>query len=57
MIFESKKELRKELENAELRAVTHFRKLNQIETIIKNGEEKKETCFEMIKKIKDVIKK
>ena len=33
-MWETKKELRAELENAEQRAVTHFRKLNQIESIM-----------------------
>lgn len=30
-MFETKKQLRKECENAETRAVTYFRKLNEIE--------------------------
>lgn len=34
-MIETKKQLRQEAENAELRAVTHFQKLNKIEQILK----------------------
>ena len=51
----TKKELKSELENAEMRALTHFQKLNQIEVILKNADVKKEMYYETINKIKRVI--
>lgn len=53
--METKKQLREEAENAELRAVTHFRKLNQIEIILKNADEKHEMYYETVQKIRRVI--
>ena len=54
-MWETKKELRAELENAEQRAVTHFRKLNQIEMILKNADKNHEMYYETLYKIKRVI--
>ena len=53
--METKKQLREEAENAELRAVTHFRKLNQIEIILKNADISHEMYYETVEKIKKVI--
>lgn len=55
MLIETKKQLRKEAENAELRAVTHFQKLNKIEQILKQAEYKKEMYYDTVQKIKKVI--
>ena len=44
-----------ERHNAELRALTHFRKLFKIEQIIKESDDKKENHFITIDKIKEVI--
>ena len=41
--------------NAELRALTHFRKLFEIEQIIKESDDKRENYFITIDKIKEVI--
>lgn len=54
-MFETKKQLRKECENAETRAVTHFRKLNEIETILKRADMTHEMYYETVNKIKRVI--
>ena len=54
-MWETKKELRAELENAEMRAVTHFRKVNQIEMILKNADKNHEMYYETLYKIKRVI--
>lgn len=54
-MWETKKELRKEAELAEERAVTHFRKLNQIEMILKNADKNHEMYYETLYKIKRVI--
>lgn len=48
-------ELEEERFNAEVRALTHFRKLFAIEHIIKEDEEKHEFITETMKKIKEVI--
>ena len=48
-------ELQDESYNAELRAVTHFRKLNAIENLIKKDEENHEFVVNTIKKIKEII--
>lgn len=53
--METKKQLREEAENAELRAVTHFQKLNQIELIIKRADRTHEMYYETLEKIKRVI--
>lgn len=55
MLIETKKQLRQEAENAELRAVTHFQKLNKIEQILKQAEYKKEMYYDTVQKIKKVI--
>lgn len=54
-MWETKKKLRAELENAEQRAVTHFRKLNEIERIIRIEEIKKTPSVHIVDKIKRVI--
>ena len=54
-MWETKKELRKEAELAEGRAVTHFRKVNQIEMILKNADKNHEMYYETLHKIKRVI--
>lgn len=54
-MWETKKELRAERENAEMRALTHFQKLNQIEVILKNADFKKEMYYVTLDKIKRVI--
>ncbi len=48
-------EIEHERRNAELRALTHFRKLFAIEKIIKKSELIKESYFITIGKIKEVI--
>lgn len=53
--FETKKDLRNQRDNAERRALTHFRKLNKIENIIKNEEAKKTPTVFIVDKIKEVI--
>lgn len=53
--FETKKDLRNQRDNAERRALTHFRKLNKIENIIKNEEAKKTPAVFIVDKIKEVI--
>lgn len=53
--METKKQLREEAENAELRAVTHFQKLNKIEQILKNADISHEMYYETVEKIKKVI--
>lgn len=54
-MFETKKQLRKECENAETRAVTYFKKLNEIETILKRADMTHEMYYETVNKIKRVI--
>lgn len=54
-MWETKKQLRKEAENAETRAVNHFMKLNKIEKILKNAEQTHEMYYETVYKIKKVI--
>lgn len=53
--METKKELRNELMNAELRAVTHFRKLQNIERIIREADENKELYAMTVLKIKNEL--
>ena len=55
ILFETKKELREQLYEAETRAVTHFRKVNKIENILKQSDITKENYFETLEKIKRVI--
>lgn len=47
--------LKKELNNAELRAVTHFRKLNKIENILLQAEQDKTPAVIVTDKIREVI--
>lgn len=47
--------LKKELNNAELRAVTHFRKLNKIENILLQAEQDKTPVVIVTDKIREVI--
>lgn len=54
-MWETKKELRAELENAEQRAVTHFRKLNEIERTIRIEEIKKTPAVHIVDKIKKIL--
>lgn len=52
------KELEEDCNNAELRAVTHFRKVNEIENLIKEEEKKPiyvRNNFVLERKIKEVI--
>ena len=53
--IETKKDLRNQLEEAELRAVTHFNKVNKIEHILKSSDVTKENYFVTLDKIKKVI--
>ena len=55
MRYETKKELKKDAELAEERATIHFRKVNQIELILKNADRTHEMYYETIDKIKRVI--
>lgn len=55
MFFETKKELKEQLEEAETRAVIHFNKVNKIENILRQAEIIKENYFETLDKIKRVI--
>lgn len=54
-MWETKKQLREEAENAESRAVAHFMKLNAIEQILKKEQENKTPAVWIVKKIEDVI--
>ena len=54
-MFETKRKLKQDLDNAELRALTHFRKLYKIENIIKMADLNKEMYCQTIEKIKEVI--
>lgn len=52
------KELEEDCNNAELRAVTHFRKVNKIENLIKEEQKKpiyNRNNFTLVNKIKEVI--
>ncbi|MEE1143588.1 MAG: hypothetical protein U0L22_08155 [Bacteroidales bacterium] len=60
--MESKKKLREELMNAELRATTHFekeqeleKKFNRVWDVILNGEKEYELAVLTIQKIKKVL--
>ncbi len=53
--IETKEDLRKQLEEAETRAVTHFNKVNKIEHILKSSDVTKENYFVTLDKIKKVI--
>lgn len=54
-MWETKKQLREDIENAELRAVTHFRKLMEIEQILKKEKINKTPAVWIVKKIEEVI--
>lgn len=54
-MWETKKELKKDAELAEERAAIHFRKVNQIEIILKNADKTHEMYYETLYKIKRVI--
>lgn len=54
-MFKSRKKLKKQVNDAEIRALTHFKKLFQIQQIIKEADEKKELYVTTIKKIKKVL--
>ena len=54
-MWETKRSLQRELENAEQRAVTHFRKLNSIENIIRIGEKEKTPTVFIVDAIKKVL--
>lgn len=54
-MYHTKKSLKKEINNAEERALAHFKKLFQIEQIIKQSDESKEIYAITIEKIKKVI--
>lgn len=54
-MWETKKELKKDAELAEERATIHFRKVNQIEIILKNADKNHEMYYETLYKIKRVI--
>lgn len=49
------KKIKEQARNAELRAVTHLRKLQKIEYIIKTEEENKTPAVFIVDKIKEVI--
>ncbi len=52
------KELEEDCNNAELRAVTHFRKINTVENLIKEEQKKpiyNRNNFTLVSKIKEVI--
>lgn len=52
------KELEEDRNNSELRAVTHFRKINKVENLIKEEQKKpiyNRNNFSLISKIKEVI--
>ena len=62
MLFVTKKQLREQLEKAEIRASIHFNKrvkaengINEIDQIIKRADAKKENYFITLGKIREVI--
>lgn len=54
-MFETKKQVKERATSAEARAVTHFRKLNSIENIIKIGEKEKTPTVFIVDAIKKVL--
>lgn len=54
-LFKSKKELKKQINDAEYRALTHFKKIFQIQQIIKEADKNKELYVITIDKIKKII--
>ncbi|MBS5854023.1 MAG: hypothetical protein KIC56_02185 [Clostridium sp.] len=58
IVQEQIKELEENNLNAELRAVTHFRKINKVENLIKEEQRKplyERNNFKLVSKIKEVI--
>lgn len=58
IVQEQIKELEENNLNAELRAVTHFRKINEVEDLIKEEQRKplyERNNFKLVSKIKEVI--
>ncbi len=58
IVQEQIKELEENNLNAELRAVTHFRKINEVENLIKEEQRKplyERNNFKLVSKIKEVI--
>ena len=53
--METKKKLKEQANNAEQRAVVHFRKLQEIETILGRAEINKTPSVIVVDKIKEVI--
>lgn len=53
--METKKKLKEKAENAEQRAVVHFRKLQEIENILGRAEINKTPSVIVVDKIKEVI--
>lgn len=53
--METKKKLKEKAENAEQRAVVHFRKLQEIEDILEQAEINKTPSVIVVDKIKEVI--
>ena len=51
-----KKKIKEQAENAERRALIHFRKLQAIENIIKHEEANKTPAVFIVDKIKEIIK-
>ena len=54
-MWETKKKLREELENAEQRAVIHFRKLNLIENLIRIEQASKTPSVHIVEQIKKIL--
>jgi len=53
--METKRMLKENLNNAEQRALTHFRKLQQIENILRVEKNKKTPAVFIVEKIEEVI--
>lgn len=54
--MKTRKQLKKESENAEQRALEHFRKLQKIEDIVLRAEIDKTPAVFVVEKIKEVIR-
>lgn len=54
-MFRTKQQLKEEIIDAETRAITHFKKLYEIEQIINQSDQNKELYVTTIEKIKKVI--
>ena len=55
-MFKTRKELKQKINEAESRALMHFKKLFQIEQILKASDESKELYVTTINKIRRVLK-